>query len=63
MQEAGYQTSAICNSSELKQAQFIDNIFHAWDIHKDQITLINFVRLHDLSTAEANDMTIMGNGA
>lgn len=58
MQEVGYQTSATCSSSEAKQAQFVNNIFRAWDIHKDQIGLMNFVRLHDISIVEAENMAI-----
>lgn len=56
MQEVGYQTSAVCNSSESKQAQFICNFFHSWDKHSDVIKLVEFVRLNDVSTTLAEDM-------
>ncbi len=49
MLEAGYPASTQCGSSEAKQAQFINQIFSAWDAHADQIKLISFTWLTDLS--------------
>lgn len=53
LQEVGYQTSAVNNSSEDKQAEFYCNFFKAWDTHKEDIIAANIVRLNDLSTATA----------
>jgi len=55
--EAGYQTSPVCNSSEEKQAQFIRNVFTAWDKHSSQIELIFFTWLTDLSEEKAEEFT------
>ncbi len=54
--EVGYQTGNKCNSSERKQAQFICNVFHAWDAYKDNIKLISFVRMNDISQPQAEEM-------
>jgi len=56
LQEVGYQTCSVCNSDETKQAQFICNVFHAWDNHKDQIKLVEFVRLNDVSPSQAGEL-------
>jgi len=56
LQEVGYQTSSGCNSSERKQAQFICNVFHAWDTYKDNIKLVEFVRLNDVSHSQAKEL-------
>jgi len=53
--ETGYPSNATCNSSLQKQADFVRNIFWAWDNHTDQIKLINFVWLHDISPATLED--------
>ncbi len=47
--EAGYPSSTDCSSSEALQSQFIDQVFSAWDAHNDQIKLISFFSLTDLS--------------
>jgi len=54
LQEVGYQSGAQCNSSEEKQAQFIRNIFAAWDAHRAQIKVVNFLRLNDVSAVSAD---------
>ncbi len=56
IQEIGYPTSKICNSSDDKQAQFICDLFQAWDTHLNNIKLLNFVRLNDVSDSEAKDL-------
>lgn len=53
--EAGYPTSALLSSSEEKQAQFVREVFRAWDIYADQIHLISFVWLSDVSAAEVEE--------
>ena len=47
--ELGYPSSEKCNSSEEKQAAFITETFRAWDIHAEQIKVINFSWLNDIS--------------
>lgn len=55
IQEAGYQSSSGSNSSNYKQAQFVRNVFYAWDKYRNNIKLVNFLRLHDMShTAAVN---------
>ncbi len=53
IQEIGYQTSEMNNSSESKQAEFYCNVFKAWDLHTEHIKSINILRLNDLSEEEA----------
>ncbi|TAL33636.1 MAG: hypothetical protein EPN93_13540 [Spirochaetes bacterium] len=54
MQEAGYQTGGtFCNSSESKQAQFVQNIFDAWDTHNASIKAVSFLRLNDVDNSSA----------
>lgn len=49
--ELGYPSSEICNSSESKQAAFISETFRAWDAHAEQIKMINFVWLNEISSS------------
>lgn len=56
LQEVGYQTGSECNSSERKQSQFIGNVFEAWDTYKDNIKLIEFVRMNDVSRSQAEEL-------
>jgi hypothetical protein len=56
LQEVGFQTSAECSSSERDQAQFICNIFQAWDDHLESIELVEFVRMNDVSPEMASEM-------
>jgi hypothetical protein len=53
----GYPSSAVLNSSEKKQADFIRKTFEAWDKHASRIELIDFTWLHDLNPADVQ--TIM----
>ena len=50
--EAGYPSSRFLGSSEAKQAEFIGAMFKAWDRHRKQIKLVNFIWLHDITEAE-----------
>jgi len=52
--EAGYPSSAVCNSSEEKQARFVAQAFRAWDAHRSRIKILSFTWLHDLSQADAD---------
>ena len=48
-QECGYPSSAVNNSSEALQADFISAVFEAWDTHRDRIPLIDFTWQYDVS--------------
>lgn len=50
----GYPSSPTCNSSEVKQAQFISQTFTTWDAYASNVNMINFTWLHDLDTAAVN---------
>lgn len=54
--EAGYPSSPLLNSSEEKQAEFVRDVFAAWDEHKDQIKVVNFVYMHDVSQSDLDRM-------
>jgi hypothetical protein len=45
----GYPSSSIIKSSEALQAQFIQEAFQAWDAHSEQILMLDFTWLHDIS--------------
>jgi hypothetical protein len=47
--ELGYPSSEVCDSTETKQAQFISETFQAWDTHAEQIKVINFAWLYEVS--------------
>ena len=47
----GYPSASVCKSSEILQAQFIDETFHAWDSFAKNIRVIDFTWLHDYSPA------------
>ena len=49
MLEAGYPSSTYIGGSERKQADFIRELFAAWDDHHAQIQHMNFMWLHDVS--------------
>ena len=54
--EIGYPTSAENNSSEIKQAEFIQYMFQAWDTHADQISLISYSWLSDLPKSSVREL-------
>lgn len=56
IEETGYQTSAQCNSSDEKQAEFISTVFSTWDQYGDKIDYIGFLWLTDLSDKQASDV-------
>ncbi len=49
--EIGSPSTSECGSSDLLQAQFIREAFSAWDKHSDQIEMLEFVWMHDISAA------------
>ncbi len=50
--EAGCPSSDEINSSPAKQAQFVREVFKAWDAHRSRVKLVNFIWLHDIAPAE-----------
>ena len=46
--ESGYPSSPLLGSSEAKQAEFVREIFRAWDTYSENIKLLDFLWLHDL---------------
>ena len=55
--ELGYPSSELLGSSEKHQAVFISQAFTGWDKHADQIEAINFLGVHDYSSAEVKKFT------
>jgi hypothetical protein len=53
IQEIGYPSSPVLGSSEEQQADFIRDVFSAWDQHASQIHGIFFFYLHDMSAEDA----------
>ena len=49
--EAGYPSGEACDSNEEKQAEFVHQVFRAWDAHADAMPLVLFFALTDLSPA------------
>ena len=49
--QLGYPTSALCASSEQLQAEFVTQVFQAWDEQSGHVRTIDFTWLHDASPA------------
>jgi hypothetical protein len=58
IQECGYPSGTVNNSSELQQADFISKLFLAWDMHKDRIKVIDLSWQYDLSESTADEWVI-----
>ncbi len=58
LQECGYPSSPVNNSSETLQADFISAVFEAWDTHIDRIRLIDFTWQYDASSATVDQWVI-----
>lgn len=54
--EAGYPTSVALNSSELKQADFVREVFKAWDKYAEQIRVVSFTWLTDLPQSSVEEL-------
>ncbi len=50
----GYPSSPVCGSSDELQKQFITQTFESWDAYAQNIRLIDFTWLHDLSQQEVD---------
>ncbi len=49
IKEIGCPTSSVIGSSEEKQAEYVKEVFRAWDEHASQIEYLSFHALHDFS--------------
>ena len=58
LQECGYPSSMVNNSSETLQADFISAVFNAWDVHSNRIALVDFAWQYDVSEATADQWVI-----
>ena len=56
--ECGYPSSPVCNSTEALQKAFVENVFLAWDAHKDAIKYISFFQLTDWSQQTVDDLSV-----
>ncbi len=54
--ETGYPSGAACQSSESRQAAFIDALFQAWDKHVDRVPMVNLVWTCDMSKPQIDAM-------
>jgi len=52
LEECGYASGPLCNSSEEMQRLFIEEIFRIWDEYEERLVFIGFLWLSDLSTEE-----------
>jgi hypothetical protein len=55
-EEVGYPTGPLCSSSEMKQNDFIQNVFAAWDSYANNIGYVSFVRVEDWSPRHADSV-------
>ena len=55
--EIGYPTAEANKSSPHKQAEFIRHMFSAWDEHAEQITLLSYSWLSDLSGSSVKELS------
>ncbi len=55
--EIGYPTSSYLDSSEEKQAEFVRQVFKAWDKYPGKIYHMHFNSLHDLRPAHVRQMS------
>lgn len=48
LEETGYASSSVCNSSPEMQAAYVENVFRMWDKHVYDLIFVGFLWLHDL---------------
>lgn len=58
LQECGYPSSTVNNSSETLQADYVSAVFDAWDKHIDRIHLIDFAWQYDVSMSKVDQWVI-----
>ena len=54
--EAGYPASSTCDSSEEKQAEFVRQLFNAWDAQHEHIAVVSYSFLTDFSPAQVSEL-------
>jgi len=58
LQECGYPSSSVNNSSETLQADFVSSVFEAWDTHLTRIRLIDFTWQYDVASTQIDQWVI-----
>lgn len=58
LQECGYPSSSVNNSSETQQAEFISAVFEAWDNNINRIRLIDLTWQYDVSSTTVDQWVI-----
>lgn len=58
LQECGYPSSPVNNSSETLQAEFISAVFKAWDKHSSRIHFIDLTWQYDVSANQVDQWVI-----
>lgn len=56
--EIGYPTSAVCNSSEQLQSEFVQAMFTAWDEHADRIDYLGYFLTTDWDQATVDTLGV-----
>lgn len=56
LQEVGYPAATTLGSSEQDQAQFVTNVFSAWQTHGTVIPFLNFFCMHDFTRAQCDSL-------
>jgi len=56
LQEVGYPTATSLGSSEQAQAQFVANVFGAWQTHGTAIPFLNFFCMHDFTRGQCDSL-------
>jgi len=58
LQECGYPSSSVNNSSETQQAEFISAVFEAWDTNINRISLIDLTWQYDVASTTVDQWVI-----
>jgi hypothetical protein len=55
LQEVGYPSATLLDSSESEQAQFVTNVFQTWQAQGSKIAFLNYFMLHDFTAQMCSD--------
>jgi len=55
LQEVGYPSATLLDSSESEQAQFVTNVFQTWQAQGSKIAFLNYFMLHDFTEQMCSD--------
>jgi hypothetical protein len=58
LQEVGYPSATLLDSSESEQAQFVTNVFQSWQAQGSKIPFLNYFMLHDFTQQMCHDFAI-----